>query len=554
MTVRRRSAREDERTSGSLAGRAIAIVISCLAFLLAVPGGIAAATVTHQDITSSGPLTLVGLGNELSCQVEHAGDTSYEFYPPSANPGDCGTFLVVGGSLFAPNFAAHSGTATSGLGSYTAFTPVSQSGVEGSGTSSDPYRVVTVVDAGSTGVRLTRTDSYVVGEESYQTDVVVSNGSSSAQSVVLYEAGDCYLAGSDVGTGVQDTTTNAIGCKQPTGSRVEEFVPITSSSQYLETTYSGVWSAIATHHAFPDACDCSMSEDNGAGVSWTASMPAAATQTFSNITSFSPTGKLPLSANAVADSAEARGGDLDGYTVTIHNPNTAAVTIESVTVTLPPEFTYVPGSSSGVEPSDATVSGSTLTWTTPFNVAGNSDASLHFLVRVATETATYTADVDATADAYSVAPSGPSAPIGVTSACDPATLTGSSANDKLTGSAAVDRIVGGSGKDVVDALGGSDVVCGDGGSDTLYGRDGLDVVQGGSGDDRMYGGAGNDTLLGGPGHDAIFTGSGTDTVIADDGEEDCIVTSSPHDSVTADPFDLRNPAGGCPPGFWLQTP
>src|SRR5260370_35937773 len=62
----------------------------------------------HQDITYSGPLSTIGVGNDLSCQVTLAGDSSNEFYGPDENPADCGTLLSVGGQLYAPSFGAHS--------------------------------------------------------------------------------------------------------------------------------------------------------------------------------------------------------------------------------------------------------------------------------------------------------------------------------------------------------------------------------------------------------------------------------------------------------------
>src|SRR5438874_12758981 len=130
-----------------------------------------------KDIASSGPLTHVYLGNELSCQVAHSGDTDLELYPPDTIPGVCGTFLVDtrADSLYAPNFNAHGTTATGSLGNYTVFTVVSQTPVTGSGTNQDPYKVVTVNNVGSTGLVLTDTDTYVVGQESYTTSVQVHN-------------------------------------------------------------------------------------------------------------------------------------------------------------------------------------------------------------------------------------------------------------------------------------------------------------------------------------------------------------------------------------------
>ena len=78
---------------------------------------------------------------------------------------------------------------------------MSQSAVTGSGTTASPYKVVTVVDGTDSGVRVTETDSYVVGEESYRTDVAVTNTGTAATTAVLYRGGDCYLQDSDYGYG-----------------------------------------------------------------------------------------------------------------------------------------------------------------------------------------------------------------------------------------------------------------------------------------------------------------------------------------------------------------
>src|SRR6266536_1382084 len=61
------------------------------------------------DISSpTGPLTHIWLGNDLSCQIQHIADGSdFEFYPPDAVPGDSGTFIAMGGVLYAPDFANH---------------------------------------------------------------------------------------------------------------------------------------------------------------------------------------------------------------------------------------------------------------------------------------------------------------------------------------------------------------------------------------------------------------------------------------------------------------
>src|ERR671936_1969406 len=96
-----------------------------LACLVAIPvfgvaGGSASANVPTVDIGSaSGPLTQVAVGADLSCQTKHTGDAAGEWYPPSGTPADCGTFMVIGGNLFAPDFNNHDGGSANNVGSYT---------------------------------------------------------------------------------------------------------------------------------------------------------------------------------------------------------------------------------------------------------------------------------------------------------------------------------------------------------------------------------------------------------------------------------------------------
>jgi Ca2+-binding RTX toxin-like protein len=65
----------------------------------------------------------------------------------------------------------------------------------------------------------------------------------------------------------------------------------------------------------------------------------------------------------------------------------------------------------------------------------------------------------------------------------PATIIGTSANDKLTGTA---------GNDIISALAGNDIINGLGGNDTICGGDGADTLNGGPGADFESGGAGSD--------------------------------------------------------------
>jgi hypothetical protein len=257
-------------------------VLALTLALVAVPGAFAAQRV----ITSpSGPLTNIYLNDNLGCQVDHAGDISSEFYV-GTDPGACGTFLAApagaSATVYGPNVPA--GNAT------TEFTPVSQTAVQGSGTNADPYRVTTVVDAEVTGLRITQVDSYVVGEESYATQITVHNSSASSQDAILYHAGDCYLEGSDSGYGFYDSGTGGVFCSEnadnsPLG-RTLGFVPQNSGSHYVETDYGSVWDDINGSN-FPDSCDCSALRDNGAGLSWPITVPAGGDFTRSLVSSFS---------------------------------------------------------------------------------------------------------------------------------------------------------------------------------------------------------------------------------------------------------------------------
>ena len=267
-------------------GAAIAVLVAPTVARGAVP---------VQDIASGGPLTHVSVGNDLSCQVAHVGDPALEIFPSTATPGSCGTLVAVGDGLYAPDFANHDGSATASLGPYTPFTAVSQTGVTGAGSTADPFRVVTVADVGATALRITETDTYVAGQESYRTDVAISNTGGAPVTGVLYRAGDCFLQGADQGFGFVDDANHAIGCSinpdnAPAG-RIEQWFPITPGNAYLEAQFSDGWSAIATRQPLPNTCRCRERIDNWAGLSWSFAIPGGGQATYSHFTTFSPTGE-----------------------------------------------------------------------------------------------------------------------------------------------------------------------------------------------------------------------------------------------------------------------
>ena len=269
------------------------------------------------------------MGEDLSCQVQHIADpTDYEFFPSDVIPADAGTFIAMGGVLYAPDFTNHDDTATDNTFPNIPFTPVSQTPVSGSGaTAADPFKVVTVVDVGTTGLRIQQTDTYVAGREYYTTEIMISNNGFVTANGVLYRAADAFLGGSDTGYGFTQVFTvpfsdnrKAVGCSvNPNNSptdKIEEFIPLTGGNNYYEDLFDMVWSAISSQSALPDTAASTTQLDNGAGISWNFSIPPAGFATYSHVTTFSPLGFEALVTSKTADQDTSPAGTQNGYTIT----------------------------------------------------------------------------------------------------------------------------------------------------------------------------------------------------------------------------------------------
>ncbi len=278
------SLNDGEHTRKGIGRVTAALVIACFALLaVAAPSAIGA----QQVITSVGPLNNIFLNDNLACNANHTGDTAPEFFG-GTDPGACGTFIHTGETVYGPDVPAGNPR--------TPYDLVSQSAVTGAGTSGNPFQVVTVVDVGETGLRITQTDSYVVGDEFYRTDIVVSNSTGSNIAAALYHAGDCFLQESDDGNGFFDSSGGGIYCSTNANNvppdRIEGFVPLSSGSNYVEIDWPTIWDIIDGTQ-FPNTCECTTFQDNGAGLSWSLAVPANGSVTRSLLTAFSPTGETP---------------------------------------------------------------------------------------------------------------------------------------------------------------------------------------------------------------------------------------------------------------------
>ena len=355
--------------------RALIAAVSCVAATVPVALLTAAPAFADATITTPGPLSSILTTRDLNCAVNEVGDASGEWYGDTA----CGTFLALGTKRYGP------ASVPAGI-SPTPWRKVSQSAVTGTGVDGDPYAVTTNVAAATTGVTLAQTDSYVSGAQSYRTDMTVTNGSASAQTVILYRAGDCYFSDSDTGFGsVADGLTPQ--CVAPSfsnpaqpGTRIESMIPLTAGSHYKVGTYSDVWQQIGLRHEFADECQCTTADgayDNGLGLSWQLTLDPGASSTVSASTYFSPP---PLRTTVHADDIAVVPGQSDGFTVNIANPTARDVTVDSITDTLPLNYSYTAGSTTGATTADPTVAGRVLTWAGPFVVTAGSNVSLHFAV------------------------------------------------------------------------------------------------------------------------------------------------------------------------------
>lgn len=220
-------------------------------------------------IITGSPLT-VHVGDDTSLQVFNTNvPGTGQFYPTDCTEtADSGVFADIAGNLYAPNFEQHPcGTATGGIGTHIPWTPVSLSAVTGTGSASNPFTVVVVVDAGTTGLRLTMTVTYVNGASLFNTAFAFSNTGSASVTWNTFFGGDIYLADSDSGIPHLDAGTNAPGGQDCTAQTYTIlFLTTTPNDRYSANRYSTVWSQIGAG-SLPNTV-ASGCQDNGAANEW----------------------------------------------------------------------------------------------------------------------------------------------------------------------------------------------------------------------------------------------------------------------------------------------
>ncbi len=129
----------------------------------------------------------------------------------------------------------------------------------------------------------------------------------------------------------------------------------------------------------------------------------------------------PLTTAKTADVPSSPAGASNGYTITVSNPNSSAITLNTISDTLPDGFSYQAGSTSGLTTTDPSIAAQVLTWTGPFSVPGEGQASLHFGVTVSQTPGDYLNEAGGTAEGAPVTGTGPTAQITVTAVSEDTT-------------------------------------------------------------------------------------------------------------------------------------
>ncbi|HYI12454.1 MAG TPA: hypothetical protein VEK57_25600 [Thermoanaerobaculia bacterium] len=242
-----------------------------------------------QTITGS-PLTIL-IGDDTSYQVLNStiGPIG-QIYPGgcTTSVADAGIFTSIGGVLYAPDFQAHPcGSAMGGISPSVPWVPVSTGAVTGSGTALSPFAVNVVVDAGTTGVRMSATYSYVNGDPFFRITKVFTSTNPVALNV--YTGADIYLGGSDRGVPYLEPTSTSPGgrdCGAVPGYTIL-LIPTTPADHYAARLYNSVWTEIGQQGNLSDTVG-SGCMDNGAALQWQRTLSAGGSTTITSAVSFGP--------------------------------------------------------------------------------------------------------------------------------------------------------------------------------------------------------------------------------------------------------------------------
>lgn len=249
--------------------RRTSLLCALAAAALLMPVSLLAQTGGPQIVTISGDPLKINVAADGSFQVfNNAVPGNGQIFPTGCQYGDMGVFARVGSTLFAPDFRSHTcGTATGNLGTYTTWTPVAISQVQGTGEGRSPFAVTVSLSGG--GLNVSITVSYVNGDNFFR--LRKSFTGSGAQAVTVFLGADIYLASSDSGIFFFEPNLHAPGgvdCQVPSTYHILLIPTQPDQANHVTTAFYGsVWSQIGqgslNDNITPTTCT-----DNGAGLEW----------------------------------------------------------------------------------------------------------------------------------------------------------------------------------------------------------------------------------------------------------------------------------------------
>ena len=194
-----------------------------------------------------------------------------QVFPTTTDLADMGIFAYIDGVLHAPDFGAHGTTATTALGSFTAWEPVTISPrALGSGSPTDPFVVSVLLAAPDSDVRINATVSYIRGQNFFRLRTNVFSTTDEEHDIDVYLGADIYLAGSDSGFFVSVPQLNAVGgrsCDPEESSYNILLIPITPADSFTAAQFADVWRQIGDGE-LNDSSEGSACVDNGAAIMW----------------------------------------------------------------------------------------------------------------------------------------------------------------------------------------------------------------------------------------------------------------------------------------------
>src|SRR2546430_6520990 len=275
-------------------------------------------------VTIQGDPLKLNIAADSSFQVfNNAVPGSGQIFPTGCQYGDMGVFADIGGTLYAPNFRAHTcGTATGSLGTTTPWTTQSISNVTGAGERPSPFSVTVTNAASGTGVTMVNTITYVNGDNFFR--IRTSFSGPGNRVLKMFLGADIYLASSDAGVFFFEPSLHAPGgvdCLTPPTYHIL-LIPIQpeQANHIADNGCSQVWAQIGQRrlndNVTPTSC-----VDNGAALEFdnvlTAGVSSAVVQTavsFGAIPTI--TGVAPFSVSVVPNAVSMRQGQIPQLTGT----------------------------------------------------------------------------------------------------------------------------------------------------------------------------------------------------------------------------------------------